>query len=241
MEKTWRTVIVDDERLARNKLRTLLSSHSAIQLVGEADSVAQAIDVIGAQKPEVMFLDIQMPRESGFDLLGKIDLPLKVIFVTAFDEYAIRAFEVNALDYLLKPVNPERLAKSIERLSCSDDNAEQPPRKLDYDDHLFITIDNHSIFLRINTIKLINAAGVYSEVCTLDGKRLLVLKSLREWEARLPEKFFVRIHRSAIINVGCVLRVEKRLNRSYQIYLRDSKEPLPMSRRHATHLRNKLK
>ena len=115
---SWKAVIVDDERLARNKLRSLLAQHPQIRLVGEADSVDSAIETIERTGPDVVFLNIQMPGKSGFELVNQVKLPIRIIFVTAFDEYAIRAFEVTALDYLLKPVNPERLAKAIERLAA---------------------------------------------------------------------------------------------------------------------------
>ena len=111
-----RALLIDDERLARTDLRSLLSEYQTIEVVGEADSVQTAVALIAAEEPDLLFLDIQMPGESGFDLLDKIDLQARIIFVTAYDEYAIRAFEVDAIDYLLKPVNPERLKTALERL-----------------------------------------------------------------------------------------------------------------------------
>src|SRR5512137_2632898 len=116
MKKRLRVLLIDDERLARNDLRSLLSEYDNIEVIGEADSVQKAIELITAENPDIIFLDIQMPGESGFDLLDKIDISARIIFVTAFDEYAIRAFEVDAVDYLLKPVNPERLKVAIERV-----------------------------------------------------------------------------------------------------------------------------
>ncbi|MCI0488774.1 MAG: LytTR family DNA-binding domain-containing protein [Blastocatellia bacterium] len=241
MKNSFRAVLVDDERLARNKLRSLLARHPEIQIVGEADSVRNALETIESLRPEVVFLDIQMPGESGFDLLYKADASFKVVFVTAFDEYAIRAFEVNALDYLLKPVNPDRLARAIERLSSPAGQGEKPERALEYDDHLFLSIDERSRFLKISTIECISAAGPYSEILTSDKKKAMVLKPLKEWEARLPEKYFTRIHRSTIINIEYVERVEKSFNYSYQVYLRGIKEPFVMSRRYASKLKGKLK
>lgn len=234
-----KAIIVDDERLARNQLRSMLAEHSAIQVIGEADSVQTAIDAIRDLKPDVIFLDVQMPGETGFDLLHRVESPLKIIFVTAFDEYAIRAFEVNALDYLLKPVNPDRLARSIERLSAARESSENRASAIEYDDHLFLTIDGASRFIKASAIARISAAGPYSEVFTADAKKALVLKSLREWEERLPEKYFMRIHRSTIINIEYVDRIEKWFNYSYQVYLRGFGEPLVMSRRHAARLKGR--
>jgi two-component system LytT family response regulator len=238
-EKT-RAIIVDDERLARAKLKAMLARHDHIQVVGEADSVSSALATIGTTRPDVIFLDIQMPGETGFDLLDKATDPFKVIFVTAFDEYAIRAFDVNALDYLLKPVSAERLARALERLRSGEEARHQPERSLEYDDHLFLAVNGCPRFLKVRSIKYIAAAGPYSEIHASGGEKAFVLKSLKEWEERLPPKQFVRIHRSTIINVEFVERVEKWFNNSYRVYLQSQKEPLAMSRRCAARLKEKL-
>ena len=162
-----------------------------------------------------------------------------VIFVTAHDEYAIRAFEVNALDYLLKPVHPRRLAHAIERLELKE-YQEQDGRELDYDDRLFLTLDNQMIFLKINAIICVNAAGDYTEVVTKDGKKGLALKSMKEWEKRLPPKYFVRIHRSTIINMEYIDHLEEWFNYTYRVYLKGLKTPLAMSRRYSSKLRQVL-
>ncbi|HZS10523.1 MAG TPA: LytTR family DNA-binding domain-containing protein [Blastocatellia bacterium] len=235
--RIFRAIIVDDERLARRELRSLLSEHGEIEVAGEAGNVAQAVRLIGEQEPDVVFLDIQMPGESGFGLFDQVGKTFDVIFVTAFDAYAIRAFEVNALDYLLKPINPERLARAVARLSAGDHIGTSTARRLEYEDRLFLELDGHSRFLKINTIVCLCAAGDYSEIFTADGGKSLVLKSLKEWEERLPEKQFARIHRSTIINLEYIERVEGWFNRSYQIYLRQIEEPFMMSRRYAAKLR----
>jgi two-component system, LytTR family, response regulator len=236
-----KAVIVDDERLARNKLRLMLAKHPEIQVVGEADSARLAREAIEALKPDVIFLDIQMPGETGFDLLASVSSSFKFVFVTAFDEYAIRAFEVNALDYLLKPVNPDRLARSVERLTAARAAVEDGRKALDYDDHLFLTLDDRSTFLKVSRIQCILAAGPYSDVVTSDGRRAMVLKPMKEWEGRLPEKYFMRIHRSTIINLEYVERVEKWFNYSFQVYLRGITEPFTISRRYATRLKERLR
>ena len=236
----WNAVIVDDERLARNKLRSLLAPHPQIRLVGEADSVDSAIETIERIRPDVVFLDIQMPGKSGFELVNRINHPLKIIFVTAFDEYAIRAFEINALDYLLKPVNPERLAKAIERLDAPPAASDKAARPLEYDDFLFLPFGDSSRFLRVREIRSIRAADVYSEIFTAAGEKTLVLKPLNEWEERLPERHFARIHRSTIINIEFVERVEKSFNHSFEVYLRGVGESFTMSRRYAARLKDRM-
>ncbi|MBN1551807.1 response regulator transcription factor [bacterium] len=240
MQNRYRSLIVDDERLARNDLKLLLNPFHQIQIMGEAESVPGAIHAIKKLNPDLIFLDIQMPGESGFELLNKIDTRIKVIFITAFDEYAIRAFEVNALDYLLKPVNPERLAKALERLEENNEIPVIMRRRLDYKDRLFLTINNHLKFLKINTILSINAAGDYSEVMTTEGQKGLAQKSLREWENRLPEGYFCRIHRSTIINMEYIDHLEEWFNYSFRVYLKGIEEPYVISRRYAAILKNRF-
>ncbi len=211
----------------------MLAEHEIIEVVGEAESVAQAAELVQAKKPDVLFLDIQLPGETGFDLLEKISRACKLIFVTAFDAYAIRAFEVNALDYLLKPIHPTRLAQAIERLTTHDSAPASPVRPLEYEDRLFIEVDERSRFLKVSDIVVISAMGDYSQIYSSDGQKSLVLKPLKDWEERLPAKHFTRIHRSTIINVEYVERLESWFNRSYRIHIRQLAEPLVMSRRYA--------
>lgn len=233
-------IIVDDERLARRELRSLLSEFGEILIIGEAENLTEAVNLIQTNKPDVVFLDIQLQNENGFDLLEKVEKDFKLIFVTAFDAFAIRAFEINALDYLLKPVNPTRLAKTLERLLETEEKSEISWRKLEYEDRLFIEIGERSRFLKISTIKCICADGDYTQVFTNDGKQHLVTKPLKEWEDRLPEKFFVRIHRSTIVNLEFIEKVETWFSRSYQIHLREMEEPLTVSRRYAAQLKLKF-
>ena len=235
----WRAIIVDDERLARKELRSLLTEHPTIEIVGEAESVTAAAELARSTQPDVVFLDIQMPGESGFHLLERLPVPCKVIFVTAYDAYALRAFEVNALDYLLKPINPTRLAAALARLSATA-APPAPARKLEYDDRLFLEIGERAQFLKLEQLVCLRAAGDYSELVTTDGKVALILKSLKEWEERLPEKHFTRIHRSTIINLEYVERIESWFNRSWQIHLRYLNEPLLVSRRYAAQLKQKF-
>jgi two-component system LytT family response regulator len=245
MTRILKSLIVDDERLARMELRSLLVDFKEIEVVGEAENNIQAIRIIEAKMPDVVFLDIQMAGETGFDLLEKLSaVEFKTVFVTAFDAYALRAFEVNALDYLMKPVNPERLAQTVAKLLDDEKSSvtEKSPilRPLEYDDRLLVQCGSRSFFLRIDSISHVTSAGDYSEILTIKGQKFLIEKSLREWEERLPEKHFARIHRTAIVNLECVERLENWFNRSYQIYLQNTHEPLTVSRRYATKLKLKF-
>jgi two-component system LytT family response regulator len=240
MKKPYNALVIDDERLARKDLISLLGAHDNITVVGEADDVPSAVKAIERLSPDVIFLDIQMPGESGFDLLEKTEVEARIIFVTAYDEYAIRAFEVNALDYLLKPVNPDRLAKALEKLELHEQEIPVKARRLNYDDRLFLLLGRHFKFLTVKTILNISAAGDYSEVLTSDGHRGLTLKSMKEWETRLPTQHFVRIHRSTIINMEFIDRVEEWFNFSFKVYLKGIEEPYLISRRYATRLKERL-
>src|SRR5262249_10506567 len=151
MTDVVRAVIVDDERLARRELRGLLREHPRIAVCGEADCVEAAAALIEAERPQVVFLDVQMPGQSGFDLLDRVPRPPSIGLVTAYDDYAIRAFEVNALDYLLKPVHPDRLRRAVERLLAGrrgDPNRRAP--RLRRDDRLFLDLGERSLFLEVS-------------------------------------------------------------------------------------------
>jgi len=237
-----KAIVVDDERLARKELILLLQEFNNISIVAEADDVNSALIEIEKHNPDVIFLDIQMPGKSGFDLLNSIDITAKVIFVTAFDEFAIRAFEIDALDYLLKPINPERLKVSIERLTQNENETKEYEnlKLLNYDDHLLLNNNSKLKFIKIDSIVSISAAGDYSNIIYADGKKGLTLKTMKEWEKRLPTKHFCRIHRSNIVNLNFVEHLEEWFNNSYKVYLNDSSEPLVMSRRYVANLKSKM-
>lgn len=233
MSSKLRAVIVDDERLARADLRSMLVDMENVEIAGEAANINAAIELIGRENPDLVFLDIQMPGESGFDLLDKVDLRAQVVFVTAFDEYAIRAFEVNAADYLLKPVNPDRLKTAIERVERRESPSAGNQHELRYEDALLLTFNTHRKFIRVNSIVCIQSAADYTELLTSDGKKGLVRKTMSEWEERLPREYFCRLHRSIIANIDFIEKIEKKDADSYQVCLRGIAVPFPVSRRYA--------
>ena len=234
---TYRAVIVDDERIARRELAYLLQTHPEIAVAGEAGSVKEAVKVLEGLQPDLLFLDIQMPRESGFDLFERTAVTAGVIFVTAHDEFAVRAFEVNALDYLMKPVNPLRLRQAIERFLRRSPAAASAPRTLAYEDTVFAAVGQAPRFVKLSSLVCILAEGDYSRLVGTAGSIGLVLKSLKEWEALLPERQFCRIQRSVIINCERVERFEPWFNSSYQVYLQHVPQPFTMSRRLARRFR----
>ena len=212
----------------------------AVRVVGEAESVRGAAELARTCDADVVFLDIQLGGESGLDLLEHLDPSIAVVFVTAYDRYAVRAFEVNALDYLLKPVAPARLALTVARLATANPPA-APPEQASYDDRLLLRLGHARRFVRVRDIVAIEADG--------DGSTLRLFpelarnpspRSLREWERRLPDRHFVRIHRSTIVNLEFVERLEPWSHASHHVHLRGVPEPLTMSRRYGTRLRDRF-
>lgn len=240
MKTTFKAIVVDDEKLAREDLKVLLREFSEIEVIGEAETVEETKTLIKNLNPNLIFLDIQMPGKSGFDLLEEIQTNAKIIFVTAYDEYAIRAFEVNAKDYLLKPVIKERLAIAIDRLKTEQESETIVQEKLEFDDNIFVMVNNHYQFVKIGSIIKIASAGNYTEIYTSSKLKGLVLKSLKDWETRLPGNYFVRIHRNSIINLEYVDRVEGWFNYSYKVYLKEINDPLVISRRYAAKLKERM-
>ncbi len=235
-------IIIDDERLARVNLKRLLESYSEIEVVAEAGSCASAIKAIKTFKPGVVFLDIQLMGETGFDLLEKIGPYRKIVFVTAYNEYAIRAFEINAIDYLLKPVNPLRLAETIKRLNKSIDPMPDAGKKFNYNDAVYLKLNSHtSGFLKINTIEVITSVGNHTKLKAADGKHFIVLKTLKQWEEELPAGYFVRIHRSTIINIEFILRIEKYSMKYFRLYAKNIDDPFKVSRRYLNGLKKKYR
>jgi two-component system LytT family response regulator len=301
MNNTLNTVIVDDDIQSRNILGIMLKKFPQVKVVGEASNITSAVDIIKETKPDSIFLDIQLGANSGFELIEKISDKAKVIFISAYDNYALRAFEVNALDYLTKPFQKERLAVTVSRLIAiknkngknesqdsktnlifsknideetavsemkgktidfelhnkfdgegldrteSEDDTEESDanidqsKRLEYDDRLFITIDGVSKFIKISSIQSITAEKDYSYIYLNGGKKFLILKPMVEWEGRLTPKYFVRIHRSTIVNMEYVEKIEKWFNASYRVYMQNISEPFQMSRRYASKLKERFK
>ena len=235
-----KSIIVDDEWLVREELKTMLAQYPEIKVMGEAANVPQAIELVKKFTPDVIFLDIQMPGATGFDLLEKTDINSKIIFITAYDQYALKAFEVNALDYLLKPIQKERLAKAVQRLLTTERTTSRISQKVGYDDVVYVLVNGSLKFIKVSLLKCIIAEGNYSYIYYKDRKKELVSKTLQEWEAILPDNYFIRIHRSTMVNFEYVEQVKKCRNYTHLVYVRDIEKPFIMSRRYAAKLKKKL-
>jgi two-component system LytT family response regulator len=234
-----KAIIIDDERLARQELKNLLAAHKEVEVVAECSDATQAKEKINELKPDIIFCDIQMPGKSGLELVEEISATVDVVFVTAYDEHAIKAFELNAFDYLLKPVQAERLAETIKKLSIKDtasriDNNTPLTEK----DMVFIKDGEKCWFVRLSDIRLFESEGNYVRVY-FDNFRPLILRSLNSLETRLNEKQFFRASRKHMINLSYVASIETWFNGGLNVKLKDGKE-IEMSRRQAVKLKDMM-
>ncbi|PHV07649.1 DNA-binding response regulator [Janthinobacterium sp. BJB412] len=228
-----RALLVDDERLARAELRRLLAAHPEVEIVGEAVNAADALAQIVALRPELVFLDVQMPGGSGFDLLAALDTAPQVIFTTAFDQYAIRAFEVSALDYLPKPIQAARLAAALQRVGPGrTQTAAAAPAW----GKLFIKDGERCWFVGLEQIRLFESEGNYTRVY-FDGERPLMLRSLSQLEEKLEPARFFRASRRHIVNLDFVRQVRPGEAGGLALLLRDE-QTVEVSRRRAAQFKS---
>lgn len=229
-----RAIIVDDERLARKELRSLLEAHPEINIIAECSNGMEAIESINLHKPDLVFMDIEMPELNGFQVLEKIDKTPAIVFVTAYNDYALKAFEVNALDYVLKPVDPERLKETIAKLNEENeeiDTAGFDRGMLKKDDHIFIKDGEKCWFIKLDQIKLFESEGNYVRIY-FDKHKPLVLKSLNSLENKLDPKLFFRANRKFIINLHHITHIENWFNGGLQVTLENERK-VEISRRQA--------
>ncbi len=205
-----KAIIIDDERLARNELRKLLADFPEIEVVGEAANASEGIEKIESLNPDLVFLDIQMPGKTGFDMLAEMDKAPNVIFTTAYDEYALKAFEVNALDYLLKPIETGRLADAIQKINAHEDRDDGTGVPVNFNrsilqesDQVFVKDGERCWFVKLMDIRLFESVGNYAKVYFGPNKPL-ILKSLNALEERLDEKIFFRANRKHIVNLRLI-------------------------------------
>src|SRR5580704_7138313 len=231
-----RAVIIDDERLARNELKKLLQEFPEIEIIAEAANANEGIEKIDSLNPDLIFLDIQMPGKTGFDMLAELDKAPDVIFTTAYDDYALKAFEVNALDYLLKPVEPKRLADAIQKLHLEDDrdpiseeDIQVNRSMLHEQDQVFVKDGERCWFVKLSDIRLFESVGNYAKVYFGPNKPL-ILKSLNALEERLDEKVFFRANRKHIVNLRLIEKIEPYFNGGLLLEMKGG-EKIEVSRR----------
>lgn len=230
-----KVIIVDDERLARKELQSLLSKFPNVEILTECDSVQTALVEIEQYKPDLVFLDINMPEKDGFALLEELNFIPEVIFVTAYDEYAIKAFEVNALDYLLKPIQPERLEEAINKFTTSSE-LENTTHKLGLNDQVFVKDGEKCWFVKLSNVPLFESEGNYVRVY-FDNNKPLILKSLNNLANKLDENVFFRANRKYIINLNWIDTIESWFNGGLMVKLKTGAK-VEISRRQASRLKD---
>ncbi|AHF15392.1 LytR/AlgR family response regulator transcription factor [Niabella soli] len=238
-----RTIIIDDERLARTELKKLLLEFPEIEIVDEANNAEDGIKKINHHQPDLIFLDIQMPGKSGFELLQQLEYTPLVIFTTAYDEYALKAFEVNALDYLLKPIDSKRLEDAIKKLNIPDYEETEGVSFVNHDlltenSQVFVKDGDRCWFVRLSEIRLFESVGNYAKVFFGTNKPL-ILKSLNALEERLDPKSFFRANRKHIINLRMIDKIEPYFNNGLLIELKDG-EKIEVSRRQAVRFKEMM-
>lgn len=239
-----KALLIDDERLARNELRRLLAAFPEIEIAGEAANAMQAREQIIALQPDLIFLDVQMPGETGLELLASLELPVpSVIFTTAYDEFAVKAFDLNALDYLLKPVDPARLAAAMEKLRArhpGEGATSQPASRdrLAAEDKVFVREGDRCWFVEVKAIRRLESEGNYTRV-HFDDAQPQLFRSLNAMEERLDPKYFFRANRREIINLAWIDKIEPWFSGGLLVHLKGGAK-VELSRRQAQEFREKM-
>ena len=242
-----KAIIIDDERLARKELANLLADYPEIEIIGESHNADHAKKNIEALKPDLIFVDIQMPAKTGFDLLEELSFVPQVVFTTAYDEYALKSFEVNAFDYLLKPIDKDRLKDCVHKLNenvkeeeeIEDHEAEEDSTKrLGPNDQVFVKDGEKCWFVRLKDVSAFESEGNYVRVY-FEKNKPLILKSLNNLEQRLDSKSFFRANRKFIINLNWIESMESWFNGGLRVTLTDGKQ-IEISRRQAAKLKDKM-
>lgn len=239
-----KAIVVEDSRLAREGLLRMLNKYSSLEVVGDAEHAASALELIKEYQPDVLFLDIHMPGETGFDLLDKLDYTPHIIFTTAFSEYAYRSFDYNAVDYLLKPISQSRLTNAIDRLAGLEAHAQSPAEKLEPNSKIFIKDGDNCHLVTLSSIRYFESCKNYVRVFFASenseaSTSAFIKKALSAVEERLPSRQFFRISRQYVVNLFEISAIDEAVAHGYDITMSDGKR-LSVSRRNAAELKNRL-
>lgn len=252
MKDILKSVIVDDVDSMRAVLKKLLQNFDRIQVIGEASSFDDAVEKITEEKPDLLFLDIDLGGLTSIDILSKLNYKPMVIFITSHSDFAIRAFELNAVDYILKPISLDRLTKAIEKVTNKwvEDTGREEIKPAFSDDEnsrftadhiILLSIENKMFFVGVREIVYIEAYGNYTKIFLQDGRMSITYNSIKNWVTRLPEELFIQIHRSTIVNLNQVSRIEKWANDTGRLFLKGIEKPFEISRSHFFELKKKYK
>lgn len=231
MSEKLKTLIIEDEELARNLLHSYLKDHPDIEVIGECENGFDGVKSINDKKPDLVFLDIQMPKITGFEMIELLDHKPQIIFTTAYDQYALKAFELNAVDYLLKPFSKDRMLTAIEKVKQRIQNADEPDERLEelsnfrqgeeFIDRVVVK-DRHKIhIITVDQIRYIESLDDYVMIYTHDGRHMKQ-KTMKYFETNLDPKNFIRIHRSYIVQVDNIAEIQQYEKESYIVILKDN-------------------
>jgi two-component system LytT family response regulator len=221
--KNLRVLVVDDESLARKRMAKLLADEPGVDFIGAADDIASAIALVERENPDLVFLDISMPPESGFDLLPYLSLETGVVFVSAYTEHAVRAFEAEAIDYLLKPVVPERLSQALERGRKNRQDTTETR-------HVLLGDQKKCLKVAVDRLAVILAEGNYTRALTMDGGNFFVRRSIKEWQETLNVSSFVKLDRSLLVNPAAILGFETIHRDLGHLQVTGCTRPIPLGR-----------
>lgn len=250
MKDTIKAIIVDDVESIRTVLKKLLENFERITVIGESANFENALTLIEEEKPDLLFLDVDLNGLTSLDLLKNLKYNPMVIFITTHSDYAIKAFEYNATDFLLKPLSLERLTRAIEKVTnkwnqlnglITEQNSLEADSKFGVDHTILLSFDNKLNFVKIKEISHIEAFGNYTKVYLADGRLSITYNSIRNWLNRLPEEMFIQIHRSTIINLTLVSKIEKWANDTGRLYMNGHSHPFEISRNYFFELKKKFK
>ncbi|WP_124979420.1 LytR/AlgR family response regulator transcription factor [Nonlabens xiamenensis] len=238
--KDVKAIIVEDSRLARNELKRLIKAYPEIELIGEAENADQALEIMKSERPDLMFLDIHLPGRDGFELLESVDWVPSVIFTTAYDEYAVKSFEYNALDYLLKPISASRFQKAIEKAleNINDSESIQKSEMLEAHSKLFIKDGERCWMVKVGEVSLFEVEGNYTKVYW-GAQCPMIYKSLHQIEERLDDAMFFRVNRQQLVNLEHIDKVDPYFKGSFKIKLKNG-SIVKVSRRQAVILKEKF-
>jgi two-component system LytT family response regulator len=243
--KNIRAILVDDVEVMRITLKKVLQQFPNIKLVGEASTFEEAKKIINRLQPDLLFLDIDLNGLTSIDLIGEINCTPKIIFITSHENFAIKAFELNAVDYIMKPVSSKRISKAIERITTPADEipegSSENDEKFQSDQIILLNFDNKMNFIKISDINYIEAYGNYTKVNMTDAKLSITYNSIKNWDAKLPEDVFIQIHRSTVVNLLNVLKIEKWTNDTGRLYLKGVEKPFEISRSYFFQIKKKYK
>lgn len=234
-----KTLVVEDSRVAREGLIRMLKEYPMLDIIGEADHPTTALQLIEQAHPEVIFLDIHMPGESGIELLEKLDYNPRIIFTTAYSEYAIKSFDFHTIDYLLKPISHERLSQAITKLQLSSEKPQSAPKQpLEMNHKIFLKDGDNCHLVTLESIRYFESCKNHVRIFFND-KSAFIKKPLNQIEERLPQKFFFRANRQYIVNLQAICAIEEGIHDGYLVTMDDDVE-IEISRRQAIDLKSLL-